>query len=648
MLSLRTCRLLCAVVCLAFALGSAQTYAAEADALAITAAIQSRHTPFATILDPIFAAADSNQIIGYTRCGDSALWTGHYLAAEAFRYNVTRAADSLDNVKKATSALQSLLDVTATNLLARCAVPANSPFAAGIESEEIKNGTFTNNSAGKVWVGNTSRDQYSGVMFGLGVAYDMVDDAAVRTTISDLVTRLVDFLSGHGWTVMMPNGNVSTSFVLRGDQILSFLQLARHVNPDHFATTYEVHRLLRTAEVTIPVTVEVLDDQSYFKFNLDYINFYNLIRLESNNSAKSTYKLGYDILRNHTAGHQNAFFNMIDRALNGADAARDAETLTLLQQWLLRSRRDRSVDLHGAVPVCGSQACDPVPVALRPPTDFLWQRNPFQLAGGGSGIIESAGIDYLLPYWMARYYGLASGSSVRSAAAGTAAVAPDSIVSLFGTGFATTTAQAGPLPLPISLGGVTVKVHDSKGVDWDAALLYISPTQINLILPAGVAAGQAQFLITTAGVTQPQALTGLVQTVAPALFSMNGSGSGVAAATAIRVQAANPQLRGPVAVFQCNNQGTACVSVPIDVGLDAPVYLTLYGTGIRNRNSPANVTVTIHGMSVPVLFSGSQSQFPGLDQVNVSLPLGLRGSGESNVILTVDGQVSNIVTVNIQ
>ena len=42
----------------------------------------------------------------------------------------------------------------------------------------------------------------------------------------------------------------------------------------------------------------------------------------------------------------------------------------------------------------------------RVPTDFLWQRNPFDLVGGGSGKIESAGIDYILPYWMARYYGV--------------------------------------------------------------------------------------------------------------------------------------------------------------------------------------------------------------------------------------------------
>src|SRR5580698_7491170 len=75
--------------------------AAEADALAISANIQARHLPYGTIIDPVFASPTSDQIVGYTRCGDSAIWTGHYLAAEAFRYSVTQSADALNNVTNA-------------------------------------------------------------------------------------------------------------------------------------------------------------------------------------------------------------------------------------------------------------------------------------------------------------------------------------------------------------------------------------------------------------------------------------------------------------------------------------------------------------------------------------------------------------------
>jgi uncharacterized protein (TIGR03437 family) len=58
--------------------------------------------------------------------------------------------------------------------------------------------------------------------------------------------------------------------------------------------------------------------------------------------------------------------------------------------------------------------------------------------------------------------------------------------------------------------------------------------------------------------------------------------------------------------------------------------------------------MTIGGTSVQVEFAGPQPTYPGLDQVNVVLPLTLRGAGESNVVLTVDGQISNTVTINVK
>src|SRR5580698_6016094 len=90
-------------------------FGAEPDALAISTTIQARHVPFGTILDPIFAAADSGQIVDYTRCGDSAIWTGHYLAAEAFRYKVTGDPNALANAQSAITGLTLLTDVTGTN-----------------------------------------------------------------------------------------------------------------------------------------------------------------------------------------------------------------------------------------------------------------------------------------------------------------------------------------------------------------------------------------------------------------------------------------------------------------------------------------------------------------------------------------------------
>ena len=612
-------------------MSTAPVRASEADALAISANITARHLPFGTILDPILASSTSTQIIGYTRCGDSALWTGAWLAAEAFRYKVTQSADALTNVKTALAGLKLLSEVTGDNRLARCVVDSTSPYAAGIQNEEAANTIHPNPPL--FWVDNTSRDEVVGAFFGLGAAFDLVDDAGVKSGISDVATRLLGFISRHQWS---PNDDLSNTFLIRPEELQMLLQVARHINPSN-----GISGPLIVLPVNVGVLVDVNDNASYFKFNLDFMTFYHLIRYQDNGDNRAAYQT----VRNYTSAHQNAFFDIIDRAIRGPDVARDQEMANLLAQWLMRSNRDFGIDNSKQVAMCGQDACAPIAVPVRVPTDFLWQRSPFQLAGGGSGVVESAGIDYILPYWMARYYGvIASGNAVQSAAAPTGSVAPSSLASLFGANLAPGTAQAGSQPLPTSLGGVTISVKDAAGVLRSAPLIYVSPGQINFELPDGTAAGAATLAVAGAGSTQM--FTGTIQPVLPTLFSMNGNGMGVAAALAVAVQAANPRLQNPVAVFQCSNG--SCVPVPIVLGVDTPVYVSFYGTGIRNASSMANVSLTIAGQTAPLQYAGPAPGFAGLDQINVAIPLSLRGRGLCDVILTVDGQASNVVTIDIQ
>ena len=504
-------------------------------------------------------------------------------------------------------------------------VLAASPYAAGIESEEAANKIHSNGQW--IWLDNTSRDQVVGAFFGLGAAFDVVDDSTVKSDIANLATRLIGFIAQHQWS---PNDDASNTFVLRPEELQMLVQVARHVNPSNSINGPSLLPL------DAGVLVDVRSNSSYFKFNLDYMSFYNLVRLQNSSDNQAA----YGIVRAYTASHQNAFFDIVDAALEGANASRDAEMRSLLDQWLQRPKRETYVDLSHTVAVCGSEACQPIPVPLRPTLEFLWQIDPFQLAGGGDGTIEGSGIDYILPYWMGRYYGAIAGGAVQSAAAPSGAVAPDSLASLYGANLAPGVAQASAQPLPLALGGVALSVTDAAGVGRAAPLLYVSPGQINFLVPDGTAAGLATLVV--AG----QTFTAAIQPVAPTLFSMNGAGSGVAAATAIMVQAANPLLQTSVPVFQC--AGANCASVPIVLGGDTLVYVSFFGTGIRNRSSLANVAMTINGIGVPVLYAGPAPGFTGLDQVNAALVLSLRGSGESNVVLTVDGLASNTVTINVQ
>ena len=391
----------------------------QADADAISANIRALHLPYGTMADPGFASsdptsADYTRVVSYNRTGDGAIWTGHYLAAESFRYAVTQSADALDAVRNALNGVQSLVDVTSPldpDVLARSWVPQNSPYLGKITADEGHNGMYpsTYNGQAVYWIGNTSRDQYAGVFFGLATAYDLVPDAALRMQVSALVTRLLDYLIAHGWSVQMPNGQFSTTFMGRPDQQLTLLQIGRHVNPERYELIYTAFAAANAPLVVAPIRAECSDTYgSYFKFNIDYISLFDLVRLEPAGSTnRPFYKAAYRQLRQCTATHQNAHFNMIDRALRGTNGRRDGDTRDFLGLWLERSRRDYFTDVSNKYAVCGpNKACSIVAVNDRPNTDFLWQRSPQLLFGGGDGTIETAAIDYLLPYWMARYYGV--------------------------------------------------------------------------------------------------------------------------------------------------------------------------------------------------------------------------------------------------
>lgn len=397
----------------------------ELKAREISDKIQKQHTPFKTILDPHYSSPTSGVLQNYARAGDSAIWTGHYLAAEAFRFKVTASSAALANLERTLEGLQSLVDITGTGLLARCLFPEDWEFAAAAVREECRHGIRrgTLNGEKYLWVGNTSRDQYSGVFFGLGTAYDLVDNEAFRSSTRALVTQLLEFLLKHLWTVVMPEGDalaecpgrsISTTFIGRPEQQLNFLQIGRHVNPDRFAGEYKKFRTFFAAFAFSQLPLEALDTHgSYFKFNLAAINLYNLVRLEEARSRSLRhYRRAYGILRNAVRSHGNAHFNMIDRALTGTDPFRDQETIELLDDWLKRPDHDQFVDLrqppwnYPACPPPDDRGCSAVPVTERIRTDYLWQRSPFLLFGGGAGTIKGSGIDFILPYWMARHYGV--------------------------------------------------------------------------------------------------------------------------------------------------------------------------------------------------------------------------------------------------
>lgn len=219
-------------------------------------------------------------------------------------------------------------------------------------------------------------------------------------------------------------------------------------------------------------------------------------------------------------------------------------------------------------------------------------------------------------------------------------VAPEAIVSIFGVNLASADGNATTLPLPTDLAGVTVEVTDSEGTTRSASLFAVRGNQINCLIPAGTALGQA-----TLTVRNPNGVTSIlieVAAVSPGLFTLSGSGQGLAAATAFRRDSQGVDT--PLNVFQPDV--FPFVAAPIDLGAEGDlVVLSLFGTGIRGTES--SIEVTIGGTMVQVFGVAASGQFAGLDQVNVLIPRSLIGQGVVEIQMTVDGIVLNTVTITI-
>lgn len=232
------------------------------------------------------------------------------------------------------------------------------------------------------------------------------------------------------------------------------------------------------------------------------------------------------------------------------------------------------------------------------------------------------------------------------------AISAESIVAAFGTLLATTTEAAATNPLPTAIAGTSVVIKDSVGVDRPAPLFFVSPNQINYVVPAGTAFGQATVTVTSGDGTIS---TGSMQIgqVEPAIFSANNNGVGVPAAVALRVKQDATQIIEPI--FQFNAGSGVQEPIPIDLGpAGEKVFLILFLSGIRgaeDSNVDGNFNESVHtivgGVEYVPAFVGVQGDFAGLDQINLELDRSLIGSGLVSLSVISGGTSSNICEIKI-
>ena len=186
-------------------------------------------------------------------------------------------------------------------------------------------------------------------------------------------------------------------------------------------------------------------------------------------------------------------------------------------------------------------------------------------------------------------------------------VAPGTLVSLFGTGLAPDMMQASVIPLPTTLGPVSVTVDGIL-----APLFFVSPDQVNLQIPFAVTGSTATIVVAN-GAVSSNAVTVSLAPSSPGIFSVSQSGAGpgiITHADFRLVTAVNPAQAGETVIIFLTGLGD--LNPPVDDG-DLP-------SGLSRAIDPS-IQVFFGGEAGQVQFAGAAPCCVALYQINVTIPL---------------------------
>ncbi len=451
------------------------------------------HLPDGAVLS--IDTSSSTQKQSYGLENDSMIWSGHYLAAEAFRYAATTSPDALARLNTVLDGIKRNFDVTTdavgmngrltpvpstyAGVFARSSLPGGDKLGYTDGPLEKRGSCYYEHASGWTQGSHTyptlaiaqarvgknvasltpvepirygfgcgdrgerdhpiSRDQFLGLFMGLGYAYALVPDAAVRAKIRALVDPALGFLLRNNWNVPLPpTGQIVTTFIGDFDAQLALLRIGATVDAGRFDASYRA--VAAAVDLAwIPIWFSTIDPPvAYFKFNLGHASMGPAAYLETDAALKASYLRAYRMLAAPTLTHRNAYFNLVDILAGATTAAspsasaptmsRGSEIVSDLADWLTRWNAVKGSDgmprnvtsnasaqylasLWSSSPsgvvaytdTNGSQgwlANFVVPLSLRSGNgmDFVWQRSPFGAGVDGPKSTRRAGVGTHQPY----------------------------------------------------------------------------------------------------------------------------------------------------------------------------------------------------------------------------------------------------------
>lgn len=360
-----------------------------------------------------------------TRPSDNdGLWTSMYLAAQSYQYAATGDPAARERAVKAFEAVAWLEEVTT--------IPGF-PTKAVIPRDEAPEDTrvpwYPSADGQWLWKGDCSSDEIVGHMYGYSIFYDLVAGEAEKPKVRAVVSRIMDHILDHGYYLIGPDGRPTqwgfwgpdrlnqnpkdrAERGLNSLEILSHLRAAYHITQDRryleaYHNLIDEHRytdnLLRQ-KIDAPGHVNHSDDE------LAFLSYYPLLKYETDPKLRAVYLESLERAWQIERPERNPLWNLIYGALTGrpCDIAETVETLREIPldliTWHVQNSHRLDVDLDYLAGRFGEiQSVRVLPYDELP--TLKWNANPYRLDGGDGGFSEEDGTHFLLPYWMARYYG---------------------------------------------------------------------------------------------------------------------------------------------------------------------------------------------------------------------------------------------------
>ncbi len=354
---------------------------------------------------------------------DGAIWTGVSLGTQCLRYAVTGEEEAREEIRQLARGLHALHEVTGirghfARVMARRTTP-----------NPREGGTWYPGSgrwSGYRWKGDTSKDQYSGIIFGLALAATLSDDPEVKALATGDARAAADHLLENGYQIMGPEGR-TTFGDLRGRvwcipigvnaliDLAAVKTAAVATGDPRYVDAYS--DLIRRGYASAAVWAKF---QFFGRSNgnndvMAMLSLFNLLRLEKDPKVRKHLRASCRRFREYVRYDGNSFFNFILAwGLGGDPQLEDDGALTL--RLFPMEKRNFSTDSTGRPDIRRAfwngwrgrpQAIYPLPINYRPQSTWVWRDNARQLKNvqGEEGVNRAAPTDYLAAYWLGRYLG---------------------------------------------------------------------------------------------------------------------------------------------------------------------------------------------------------------------------------------------------